>query len=382
VVTSLVRQPLLHKRVFYWPDRGSAEIARQGVTSKYPNARIVEYLRGYAVQIYKSGPYLPLEEGELQHRFASPGDVMHSNPRTRDIDLYVSSYGDAQRFLRGKKQRKLANNTFVRDEGGTITVVLHSTPVVEYFPTGLIVLRSGGHRTTTTKQRINQLLPAGWSLYQKDYGWYLRAPDGEVQDFFDGIAIHAGLRTHGTSSRPQSNPVEVLGKRKRVGDTTFVMERAGIHGWMIKANGSVIYGPTASYDLVLQAFNEVTGHQSNPPRDKDGLVGYIDHPKAGEELTTWDGKDKEWRIVAVQETYTNRHGDRSYGVLLIKRGGRGIQYAGGLLLGDNGSLFRGRRFPGMGGDEARTEARSEAEYWAQIDDEADSTDEAEQDEDE
>lgn len=200
----LPSQPLLHKKVFYWPDRRSADAARQGIVDQYPNARIVEYLRGYAVQIYKSGPYLPLEEGELQHRFASPGDVMHRNPRTRDIDLYVNDYGSAMRFLRGKSERKLANNTFVRQEDeSSVSVVLHRTPVVTYYRTGLIQLRSGGYRSKTTAQRINQLLPPGWKLSR----WVLIAPDGEKQDFFDGIAIHAGLRTHGASSRtPEHQP--------------------------------------------------------------------------------------------------------------------------------------------------------------------------------
>jgi len=72
--------PLLHKNIFYWPSRRGAEAAIDDgmIRRSYPHARVVEYLRGYAVQIYKSGPYLPLVGDKTQQR-----NPMRRNPNSR-----------------------------------------------------------------------------------------------------------------------------------------------------------------------------------------------------------------------------------------------------------------------------------------------------------
>ena len=49
--------PIEYKGVAYYPNRKDAEL-RMGEDA--PDGRIVEYLRGYAIQIRVSGPYLSL----------------------------------------------------------------------------------------------------------------------------------------------------------------------------------------------------------------------------------------------------------------------------------------------------------------------------------
>lgn len=46
-----------HKGVYYFDKRETAESALKAL--EWPNGRIVEYERGFAVQVHKSGPYLP-----------------------------------------------------------------------------------------------------------------------------------------------------------------------------------------------------------------------------------------------------------------------------------------------------------------------------------
>jgi hypothetical protein len=51
-------------------------------------------------------------------------------------------------------------------------VKLHNTDVVTYFPNGLVMLKTGGWETVTTKRRINKYHD-GPRIYQEDYIWYI-----------------------------------------------------------------------------------------------------------------------------------------------------------------------------------------------------------------
>lgn len=114
---------------------------------------------------------------------------MRQNPNTRRIGEHVNGYRSASQFLGNKEKRKLANNTWiVRGGDDSIGVVLHKTTIVRYYPNGTVTLNSGGYRSATTKQRINQLLPAGVSLSQKDYEWTV-VGFGQRIPFEDGMVI-------------------------------------------------------------------------------------------------------------------------------------------------------------------------------------------------
>jgi len=48
----------LHKGIAYMATWNDAETVRRSVAVEFPNARIVAYERGYAVQVEKSGDYI------------------------------------------------------------------------------------------------------------------------------------------------------------------------------------------------------------------------------------------------------------------------------------------------------------------------------------
>lgn len=100
--------------------------------------------------------------------------------------------------------RKLAHNTYrvtgfsLRDlsTGASVwydgpAVMYHRTIIIGLKSEGAYLLNTGGYRTSTTKQRINALLPPSIGpVYQRDFEWYVSARKG-VQDipFTDGMVV-------------------------------------------------------------------------------------------------------------------------------------------------------------------------------------------------
>lgn len=72
----------------------------------------------------------------------------------------IKSYEDAERFLGDRVMRKLAHNTYVHREGQEIFVRYHNTNIVTYWPSGSIILNTGGWDTITTTQRMHALTPS------------------------------------------------------------------------------------------------------------------------------------------------------------------------------------------------------------------------------
>ena len=99
------------------------------------------------------------------------------------------NYAEAVSMVHGKtkqKARKIGNNTYAEIESdNSVSVRLHGTAVVRFYPNGLVKLNSGGWRTSTTKNRINKYSPV--KVYQKKYEWYLQ--DGA--EFEDNILVNS-----------------------------------------------------------------------------------------------------------------------------------------------------------------------------------------------
>ena len=77
----------------------------------------------------------------------------------------------AQQHKLGKR-----NTTVSRTKAGIVRVTYHSTDVVTVYPSGTVVLDTGGWRTATTKTRMNQAanqLELGFSVHQQDYDWFV-----------------------------------------------------------------------------------------------------------------------------------------------------------------------------------------------------------------
>lgn len=277
-----------------------------------------------------------------------------SNPPTRRIGETVHSFATARRFLNGKDQRKLANNTTViRLSDDAIGVKLHSTIIVEYYDDGRVILRSGGYHTRTTAQRINQLLPPGAGVFQKDYTWYVSIR-GETREFHEGITLMDD--SHAPVSYPEPFPILVGDEAKA-------------------------YQPTA----VARLLRQHKSHGTNPPRTNE-VSGYLASAKIGEVLTDFNGKPvpvfgpshgPKWIVNEVVKSTRDSAGSRVAVVILAayrRKNEYPVAYAGGLLLIDDGSLFRGERLspeqgirPAEHDRNRRQAAIAEADYWLERD---------------
>lgn len=92
-------------------------------------------------------------------------------------------YKTATQTLNGRKKRKIGNNTYLEQIDEVFIIRLHNTDIIKIYPDDTQVIHTGGYRTATTKNRINEY--SFVSVSQKDYSWYLQ--NGE--DFFDGIRV-------------------------------------------------------------------------------------------------------------------------------------------------------------------------------------------------
>lgn len=85
------------------------------------------------------------------------------------------THAEAVAMVHGKtnrKSRKIGNNTYAEIEyDDSVSIILHGTTVVRFYPNGLVKLNSGGWQTSTTKDRINKYSPV--KVYQKNFQWFL-----------------------------------------------------------------------------------------------------------------------------------------------------------------------------------------------------------------
>ena len=106
--------------------------------------------------------------------------------------LTALTYETAQAFLNGKSSRKLGHNTWLeeRREGSYIdyAVRYYSTDIVTVTRQNIYILNTGGHRTVTTKQRINTLAPV--RVYQTGFAWYLDDGMSGGRMFYDGMRVN------------------------------------------------------------------------------------------------------------------------------------------------------------------------------------------------
>lgn len=107
----------------------------------------------------------------------------------RNMDTYVHDYWSAQSFLGRLTERKLAHNTYVVKDGDRYAVRYHTTNIVTYTPNHAIV-NTNGWTTSTTSFRINKLIPMRFSIFQKNWKWYVWDRDNDTTfDYHDGMVF-------------------------------------------------------------------------------------------------------------------------------------------------------------------------------------------------
>ncbi len=147
------------------------------------------------------------------------------NPRS--VRNLPRGYAELDAYLSGKDQRTLANNTVVfrsgedepRGHGDTIAVVLHSTKIAEFWPDGMVKLNTGGWMTTTTKARINNLLPLPWGIASVKRNWYIFYRGEKVEPFFDNMQFNVELDPHDPEAKRRvTNPCRKTARAYVTGD--------------------------------------------------------------------------------------------------------------------------------------------------------------------
>ena len=90
---------------------------------------------------------------------------------------------------RNRSQRKVGNNTYAYIEyDGSVSIELHNTKVVVFYPNGLVKLSTGGWTTSTTKDRINKYSPV--KVHQRKFDWYITL-NGKEFPFIEGMLVQA-----------------------------------------------------------------------------------------------------------------------------------------------------------------------------------------------
>tara|TARA_R100001086_G_scaffold245229_2_gene175888 strand:- start:145 stop:423 length:279 start_codon:yes stop_codon:yes gene_type:complete len=88
-----------------------------------------------------------------------------------------------------KKQRK-ALVSYVEDN--KTKCILYRTKILEYnHADNTIMLNSGGYKTKHTKNCINDNLPSGYRVFQKNFTWHLDTPNGTI-NFNDNMIVNLG----------------------------------------------------------------------------------------------------------------------------------------------------------------------------------------------
>lgn len=104
------------------------------------------------------------------------------------------TYQEAEKLTAKRMAKKVANNTWLYKCGFPgnehFEIVLYSTAVVKIWKDRTYTLFSGGWRSVTTKQRLNNFSPA--KVWQKNFEWFVGMPwqpGGECVEFVEGIRV-------------------------------------------------------------------------------------------------------------------------------------------------------------------------------------------------
>lgn len=102
------------------------------------------------------------------------------------------TFDEAKRMLAKRETKKLARNTYLREDNGRMVIKFWDTDIIAIDSDGTCKLDSGGYRTYTTKDRLNRFSPA--PVWQERGLWYIMEglwPDVTRTPFADGIRVNA-----------------------------------------------------------------------------------------------------------------------------------------------------------------------------------------------
>ncbi len=150
----------------------------------------------------------------------------------------------ADTYLGKRNERVIGHNTRIERAGNgdaSIVIKYHGNEIVRY-TTESVTYSSCGWRTVTTKQRINEFLPAGWHVWAEHGEWYLGHgwDDKNRYVWADGITILNDGTVTGAGTESDVERVKNTSKRIRKYVAGFM--DALIHGKVAKpGNGDCWY---------------------------------------------------------------------------------------------------------------------------------------------
>ena len=88
------------------------------------------------------------------------------------------------------ESRLLKGNTVVyrTESENSVCIRFHETDILKFDADGNVTLDSGGYRTQTTKDRLNEFQSAVY-VYQENFIWYVRFKNDSIVKFYDGMVI-------------------------------------------------------------------------------------------------------------------------------------------------------------------------------------------------
>jgi hypothetical protein len=151
-----------------------------------------QYQAGLTPEQAVDAAQVPSGAGERVPVLHEGGAEEAGNPGTfQPIDV-ATAHQNADTYLAGRNERKVANNTTMnRGASGDISILYHGNTIITYRANGSIRLSSAGYRTFTTKERFTWFLPPGYRVFSEKHEWFLRTPSGDKVPFKDGMVINA-----------------------------------------------------------------------------------------------------------------------------------------------------------------------------------------------
>jgi hypothetical protein len=125
-------------------------------------------------------------ERELDALLTEHGTLYSFILSTGMFQVYVGLF----KKVGASKVKTVGHATLRIETANGYKIRYHSTDVIEY--DGLrCILRNGGWQSVTTKKRINEYLPMGVYISQKNYVWYVHDTRGvgSVVEFSEGMTI-------------------------------------------------------------------------------------------------------------------------------------------------------------------------------------------------
>lgn len=104
----------------------------------------------------------------------------------------VTDHASAVRELDGERSKQIGYQTWLRrnsDIENTISVVHHTTDIIDYYPDGGIALNTGGWDTSTTSSRMHRLTPCSVRVFIRKGVTMVETPDRKAEPVMYGIVL-------------------------------------------------------------------------------------------------------------------------------------------------------------------------------------------------